>query len=101
MTITVSKGIEQYQLPNLAGKTLDQAQDALLAIKMSYGKAVERWSDTVPDGQVIRTDPAAGATLRPGTPVDVWVSKGRQPIKIADWTGKPANAATRASSRPG
>jgi len=93
VTVVLSKGIEQYQVPDLAGQTVDQAQDALLAIKMSYGRAVKRWSETVPAGQVIRTDPAAGATLRPGTSVDVWVSKGRQPIKVADWTGKSADRA--------
>jgi serine/threonine-protein kinase len=101
VTITLSKGVEQYQLPNLAGKSLDQAQDALTAIKMSYGKRVDRWSETVPEGQVIRTDPAAGATLRPGTPVDVWVSRGRQPIKVADWTGKSAERASAALSGAG
>jgi eukaryotic-like serine/threonine-protein kinase len=101
VTITLSKGVEQYQLPDLAGKTLDEAQDALLAIKMSYGKGVGRWSDTVPKGQVIRTDPAAGATLRPGTSVDVWVSKGRQPVQVADWTGKDADDAKAALEQAG
>jgi len=101
VTITLSKGAEQYQLPDLAGKTVDQAQDALLAIKMTYGKAVGKWSDTVPTGQVIRTDPAAGATLRPGTPVDVWVSKGRQPVTVADWTGKDADTARATMEKAG
>jgi beta-lactam-binding protein with PASTA domain/serine/threonine protein kinase len=101
VTITLSRGVEEYQLPNLATKTVDQAQDALLAIKMSYGKAVERWSETVPKGQVIRTDPAAGATLRPGTPVDVWVSRGRQPVKVTDWTGKDAERAQEAMAKAG
>jgi serine/threonine-protein kinase len=93
VTMTLSKGVEQYKLPNLAGKSLDEAQDALLAIKMSYGKGVAKWSETVPKGQVIRTDPVAGATLRPGTSVDVWVSRGRQPIKVSDWTGKSGDTA--------
>jgi serine/threonine-protein kinase len=101
VTLTLSRGVEQYQLPNLAGKTVDQAQDALLAIKMSYGKAVEKWSETVPAGQVIRSDPAAGTTLRPGTSVDVWVSRGRQPIKVADWTGKDADRARSALEKAG
>ncbi|SFC05379.1 serine/threonine protein kinase [Nocardioides terrae] len=93
VTVVLSKGVEQYQVPDLAGRTVDQAQDALLGIKMTYGKAVKRWSETVPAGQVIRTDPAAGATLRPGTSVDVWVSKGRRPIEVADWTGKSLDRA--------
>jgi serine/threonine-protein kinase len=101
VTVTISKGVEQYRLPDLAGKTLDQAQDALGALKMTYGQAVPKWSDAVPKGQVIRTDPAAGATLRPGTSVDVWVSNGRQPVKVADWTGKSAAKAESALVRAG
>jgi serine/threonine-protein kinase len=101
VTLTMSKGVEEYQLPDLAGKTLDQAQDAILGIKLGYGKAVGRWSDTVPKGQVIATDPAAGTTLRPGTSVDVVVSKGRQPVRVADWRGKDADQAEAALEKAG
>jgi serine/threonine-protein kinase len=101
VTMTLSKGVEQYKLPNLAGRSLDEAQDALLAIKMSYGKRVEKWSETVPKGQVIRTDPSAGTILRPGASVDVWVSKGRQPITVSDWTGKDAGTATAQLEKAG
>jgi eukaryotic-like serine/threonine-protein kinase len=101
VTITLSKGVEQYRLPDLAGKSLDDAQDALLAIKMEYGDSVGKWSETVPKGEVIRTDPVAGTVLRPGASVDVWVSKGRQPIKVADWTGKSADAAETALTKAG
>lgn len=101
VTIVLSKGVEQYQLPDLAGKSLDQAQDALRAIKMDYGRALQRWSETVPRGQVIGTDPAAGATLRPGTSVDVVVSRGRQPVEVADWTGKDADQARAALTKAG
>lgn len=96
VTVTLSQGPEVYEIPDLAGKTLDQAQDALLALKMTYGKGVERWSETVPAGQVIRTEPPAGTVLRPGTTVDVFVSKGRQPIEITDWAGKSAAEAAQA-----
>ena len=101
VTVTLSKGPEVYALPDLAGQTLDQAQDALLAIKMTYGQAIERWSETVPAGQVIRTEPAAATVLRPGTSVDVVVSKGRQPIELDDWTGKSADAAVAALKAAG
>jgi serine/threonine-protein kinase len=101
VTIVLSKGIEQYQLPDLAGMTVDQAQDALLEIHMSYGKAIEKWSESVPVGQVIRSAPAAGATLRPGTSVDVWVSRGRRPIEVADWTGKSGDRARSTLEKAG
>lgn len=88
VTVVVSLGKERYGVPELAGKTEDQAQDALLATKLGFGQSVEKFSETVPEGQVIRSDPAPGESLKPGAPVDLVVSKGRKPIQIKDWTGR-------------
>ncbi|MBZ5736792.1 Stk1 family PASTA domain-containing Ser/Thr kinase [Nocardioides mangrovi] len=93
VTVTISLGKERYDVPKLAGKTVDQAQDALTATHLAYGESVERWSDDVAEGVVIRTDPKAGTTLRPDTPVDLVVSKGPRPVNVRDWTGKDADAA--------
>ncbi|MFT4264861.1 MAG: PASTA domain-containing protein, partial [Nocardioides sp.] len=101
VTITLSKGPEIYQLPDLAGKSLDEAQDAIAGLKLSFGKAVRKFSETVPEGQVIRTDPAAGTELRPGSNVDVWVSKGRQPIEVTSWVGKKGSDAKAALEKAG
>ena len=92
VTLTLSKGPEEYALPKLAGMTLDQAQDAIRRIKMTYGKATDDWSDTVPQGTVTRSNPAAGQVLRPGTVIDVWVSKGQQPFDVGDFTNQPLSA---------
>lgn len=99
VTITVSRGVEQYSLPRLAGKSLEAASNALDEIKMKLGGPVERWSETVPEGHVIRTDPKAGTVLRPGHTVRVVVSKGRQPITVGDWEGRSATLAERALER--
>ena len=99
VTLTLSLGPERYDVPQLAGKTEDQAQDALAATNLAFGKSVERWSETVPEGQVIRTSPEAGTTLKPGASVDLVVSRGRKPITIKDWTGRPFDAAQEALER--
>jgi serine/threonine-protein kinase len=101
VTITVSLGVEQYRVPRLLGDTADQAETRLSKIKMHVGGPVERWSETVADGQVIRTDPAAGTVLRPGHTVTVYVSKGRRPITVADWTHRNAELAARALEHRG
>ena len=82
-------GPERYDVPELAGQTEDQAQDALAATNLAFGTSVGRWSETVPEGQVIRTSPKAGTTLKPGATVDLVLSRGRKPITVKDWTGKP------------
>jgi eukaryotic-like serine/threonine-protein kinase len=93
VTVTVSLGKERYDVPRMKGMTEDQAQDALLDVKLAYDETVERWSETVPEGQVIKSKPAAGTTLRPGAAVDLVVSKGRRPIDVGDWVGKNADRA--------
>ena len=101
VTLVLSKGPEVYRLPDLSGGSVDAAQDALAEIELTYGQAREVWSETVPAGTVIRSAPKAGTVLRPGAVVDVVVSKGRRPIKVGDWVGRPADRAERVLSDRG
>jgi serine/threonine-protein kinase len=95
VTITVSLGRAVTQLPKLTGITLDEAQDRILNANMAFGKATEKFSETVPAGIVVASDPKAGATLRFGTVVDLVVSKGRRPIPVGSWAGKSAAEAEK------
>jgi serine/threonine-protein kinase len=93
VTISVSLGRAVGQLPKLTGITVDEAQDRILAANMAFGKATQKYSETVPEGIVIASDPKAGATLRFGTVVDLVASKGRRPIPVGSWVGKSADDA--------
>ncbi|GAA4694372.1 PASTA domain-containing protein [Nocardioides nanhaiensis] len=88
VTLTVSQGPERYEVPAVARMTEDQAQDALLERKLSFDESIERFSENVPEGQVIRTIPEIRTVLRPGGSVDLVVSKGRQPLRVGDWVGE-------------
>ena len=101
VTLVVSLGKERYDVPRTQGASVDQAQDALLDAHLAFGKAIGRWSETVPEGTVLRSDPPAGQTLRPGTVVDLYVSKGRKPLTVTDWTGKNFVEARTALERKG
>ena len=68
---------------------------------LAFGKTTRKFSETVPEGIVIGTDPKAGTTLRPGTIVDLVVSKGRQPIPVGNWVGKDADDAERVLEKRG
>jgi serine/threonine-protein kinase len=96
VTIVVSLGPERYDVPDLTGMTEDQAQDALQQGNLVFGDSVERFSESVPAGIVIKSVPASGTTLKRDTPVDLVVSMGRRPIEILDWTGKDADQAVAA-----
>ena len=96
IALTLSLGKERYDVPKLANLTVDEAQDALARAHLTYGRSVMRWSDSVPRGTVITSNPARGTRQRPGTDVDLIVSRGPAPVHLTDWTGKSATRATHA-----
>ena len=89
------------QLPKLTGITEDEAQDRIQNANMAFGKSTKEFSETVPEGIVIASDPKGGTTLRPGTIVDLVVSKGRRPIPVGSWAGKRADDAERVLEQRG
>ncbi len=92
VTVTMSLGAERYQVPKVKGMSEDRAQDALLERKLSFDESILRYSEQVPEGTVIGSDPPVGTILRPGASVDLIVSKGRRPITIGEnWVGKSAD----------
>lgn len=101
VTLILSRGPERYDVPSLRGLTVDQAQDALADTNLESGQAVEKYHEKVPEGQVIRSEPKAGTTLKPGDTVDLVVSQGRKPISVKDFTGKNADRAAAALEKRG
>ena len=97
----VSLGKERYDVPDVAGRTVDDAQDALTGLSLRPDETLERFSETVAEGTVIRTRPGVGTTLRPGSPVDLVVSKGRRPVRVGRWVGKDYDDAAAALEERG
>ncbi len=89
----ISLGPERHPVPDVRNQTLDEAQQALDEATLEFGDDVSRFHEKIAKGRVITTDPAPGTQLRRGTAVDVIVSKGPRPIKIPDFTHKPADQA--------
>ncbi|HET7432366.1 MAG TPA: Stk1 family PASTA domain-containing Ser/Thr kinase [Nocardioides sp.] len=93
VTLSISLGKERYDVPKLRGLTEDQAQDKILGTHLTFGQSIKRWSDTVPAGQVLRSDPPPGTRVKRGAVVDLYLSRGPKPVEVRDWTGKDATAA--------
>jgi beta-lactam-binding protein with PASTA domain len=93
LTLTLSLGPEQFPVPDLTGQELSAAQGTLdgLSLKLKQGKG--QYSDTIPEGSVISTDPKAGSQLKRGDTVTVVVSQGKAPIEVPDLAGKNINDA--------
>ena len=86
--LTVSQGKGTNPIPNLDGKTVDEARSILEGDP--YGFVVEEIieaSDTVAIGFVIRTSPVTGAEAAKGATVTIYLSNGRAPIPVPPVVG--------------
>jgi len=73
--IIVSKGAEPKPIPDLRGKTRDEAFQALQEIGLKPVDAPQQQFDKdIDNGKVIGTNPPPGQTLEPGTEVQVVTS---------------------------
>jgi serine/threonine-protein kinase len=101
VTVTVSKGPERYAVPKLLGSTKTEAEARLADVKLVLGKTSEAYDEKVPAGQILKVTPKEGTPLKRGAAVAIVVSKGRQPIEVQDFTGKPADQAVKALTDEG
>ncbi|WP_457032212.1 Stk1 family PASTA domain-containing Ser/Thr kinase [Kitasatospora sp. P5_F3] len=78
--VTLSKGPERVSVPGVSGRPLEDARKELTAARLTPGTVTEEYSDTVAQGAVIATLPAAGTSLAVDAPVALTVSKGMKPV---------------------
>jgi serine/threonine-protein kinase len=94
VTLVVSQGPAPRPIPDVAGQRPDQATTALQGLGLVVAPT-EDYSDEVPAGVVVGTDPATGGQPVPkGSTVSLIVSLGPRPIPVADVVGLPAAEAS-------
>jgi serine/threonine-protein kinase len=87
VALTVSDGPETVKVPDLEGYALGKAQALLKTDGLAAGMVTREFSDDVPKGFVISTDPAAGTKRHAGSAIALTVSKGSA-IDVPDVTGE-------------
>jgi len=87
ITLTLSAGPAPVTVPNLVGSTVAAASRDLEADAVTV-TSTGAWSDTVPAGQIMSQDPAAGATTHRGATITVVVSKGPQFVTMPNLRGR-------------
>jgi beta-lactam-binding protein with PASTA domain len=80
--ITISQGPEgsaTITVPNVVGMSQLQAESAITSAGLVVGTITQSQSQTVPAGQVISQNPAAGTKVAPGAAIHLTVSTGTTP----------------------
>ena len=98
--LVVSDGPTPVPVPDVAGQSCDQAT-AALAEKQFKATCDQVFSETVPVGQAVGSDPPAGSQQQPGTTITVHVSKGPERIPVPNVVGMTVEAASNRLSSAG
>jgi serine/threonine-protein kinase len=90
--VTLSSGGKVSFVPDLAGKSLTEAQNLLRQAGMAPGALTQAYSQSRPQGEVLEQSPASGAIGGRGQMVDLKVSKGPPPegtLLAPDFVNRP------------
>jgi serine/threonine protein kinase len=77
--VRISLGSLYVEVPELRGMTLSEAARTLKAANLRLDPAARKRSDeTIPEGQIIETNPRAGEKVERNTDIEVTVSTGKK-----------------------
>lgn len=91
--LIVSQGPQLFAVPDVAGKTLEQATTALAEVGFEDIKTTEAYSESVKEGEVISSTPAAGEKLPRKNIITLAISKGHAPVSVPSVIGLGKEAA--------
>jgi eukaryotic-like serine/threonine-protein kinase len=99
VTLVVSSGKAQAQVPNVVGKSFDEAQSTLQAAGFKVTRT-DKESSKAP-GTVLDQNPKAGVQIDNGSTIALTVAKEPSQVAVPDVTGEDAPAAIAALSGQG
>ncbi len=94
INLTVSQGKQEIEVPDLTGKTADEAKKLLQTNGLKYQAGTAEYSDTVAKDHVARQDVAAGSKVAKDTVVTYYLSLGSEGSSVPNVVGQTQSAAT-------
>jgi serine/threonine-protein kinase len=93
VTLTVSKGLQPVQVPNVVSMNLDDARGTLKKLGLGLNIVDKQISDTIAQDTIMSQAQAPGSPVDRGTAIDVMVSLGPSSASVPDVGGKsPSDA---------
>jgi eukaryotic-like serine/threonine-protein kinase len=99
VTLVVSSGKPQVEVPDVVGKSFDEAQSNLQAAGFKVTR-VDKESDQDP-GTVLSQNPKSGGRIDSGSTISLTVAKAPSQVPVPDVTGEDAATAIAALSGQG
>jgi len=88
VTLIISKGAERYTFTSLVGLTPEAAAATISKYPLTVGSTTEIFSNKIPKGFVVSSDPVAGTKVKRDSIVNIIVSKGIETILLPSYVGK-------------
>ena len=102
VSVVVSLGIQQVEVPDVSGKTKKEAKAALKAAGLKMAAAEEtEYSSEIAEGSVIRQDVEAGTVVNKGTKVTVTLSKGPEPAPVVTYSAPQTSSGSSSGKSSG
>lgn len=98
---TESAAKEQVPVPELRGKTFEEAKEQLEGLGLGIENKGEISSNDYEEGKVANQDPLAGGTVEKGKTVAVVISSGKGTIDVPGVTGEKDTDAIAKLTEPG
>ena len=103
LTIGISNATrpKDVEIPNLVGKTVDEAKDILKQNKLNYVEESQEYNADVPEGQIISQNPpyVQGRRIKENTDVKVVISKGTETTTVPKLKGLTKEEAQDAADK--
>ena len=93
VTIFVSEGPRQTEVPNVVGDTQEEAEDAIEDARLRVGEVTSAPSDDVDEGSVISQSPEPGTEVDVRSRVNLVISGGPEPVTVPSVIGQSEDTA--------
>lgn len=86
---------ELINLPDLSGKTVEEAQAMLAEKRIRIVTAETRFDSRMENGRILGQDPAKGSRIKPRRTVNVIVSRGSEQVEVPRLEGRSLEMAAQ------
>ena len=102
VTAYLSSGPESVMIPDLLGKTPDEARKAVEDLGLVWELSADQVaSDTVEEGKIAQINPSAGSKVKVGSTVTGYASSGSNTVTVPDVSGRSQEEARNLLSEVG
>lgn len=86
---------KDIKIPDVSGMNEDDAVSKLKLQGLGIGKKVRITDEKIKEGQVIKTNPEAGSTVKEHAKVTLYISSGKEKVELEDYTGQQFDSVSK------